>query len=87
MSGAPPAAHQVVVKAALRTILGQTILGVLLVCLTLKRRLSPRTYTFTEAGLDGTDAAGRGFWLPWAALESILVQTGEKLDSRQGALT
>ena len=111
----PPSAHQVVVKAPLRTILGQTILGVLLlllgfgavavaifqpppegggtalvvggvfcligllVCLALKRTMSPRTYTFTEAGLDGTDAAGRRFWLPWTALESIVVETWERL--------
>lgn len=111
----PPAAHQVVVKATLRTILGQTILGVLLlllgcgavavaivrppsegrgvvlvaggvfcllgllVCLTLKRTLSPRTYTFTHAGLDGTDAVGGTFRLPWAALDSVIIETWEKV--------
>ena len=50
----------------------------LLVCFTLTRAWRPRTYTFTRAGFEGQDAAGRAFWLPWSDLESIAVEAWGK---------
>ncbi|HIZ37308.1 MAG TPA: hypothetical protein H9815_16145 [Candidatus Ruania gallistercoris] len=55
-----------------------SLLG-LLVCLTLKRTLRSQTYTFTRAGLEGTAAVGGRFRLPWAALDSVTIETWEKL--------
>lgn len=49
-----------------------TLLG-LLFCLTLRRTLTSRTFTFTETALEGTDSVGRPFRLPWADLESIAI--------------
>lgn len=110
----PAAAHQVVVTPALRNVLTQTIVGVLvlvvgigavvagivrppeanravvlvvggvlgllglLICLTLTRVLRSRTYTFTHAGFEGQDAAGRGFQLLWTDLESVTVEAWER---------
>lgn len=110
----PAAAHQVVVTPALRNVLTQTIVGVLLlvvgfglavvgivrppeedrvlvlvvggvlsllglfICLTLRRVLRSRTYTFTHAGFEGQDAAGRGFRLLWSDLESVTVEAWER---------
>lgn len=49
----------------------------LLICLTLTRVLRTRTYTFTESALEGVDAAGRSFRLPWHDLEGITIDSSQ----------
>ena len=39
--------------------------------------LRTRTYTFTESALEGVDAAGRSFRLPWHDLEGITIDSSQ----------